>query len=868
MDVDPASHAPVENLFTSKLAGPRSNSYMHSSRSKVATRPDSSSVTPTIVDNDRSDDPIALSVNEDLQQQEQLFDIPADILLQITQSDSLESHIYSISAEQYIAIHHRYVRTRLPDDILFPWLHGVDGKSDRQNIFFRTVQNNRIGGSSCSAIAATTIAPRHRGIMLVHADEAYPLHSRLVDSVLPSEIISEDGPVFIDVSDPSINLRNFKIQVVRYASISDIVVYGRNADIWAHKIAHAQAQLRKERMELADRMNMKDALELNDLEYRVLMIRDPFTVFEQNYRDYVGYDSNGVCVNEINFWKQEKEEIWEMSKATLITPHIWVGNTQDAPASNTCPIDDTYDLDENPNKFSICIEAHDLADMPLPSTLTLARESLNELPPGALPADIIHLDVYSTFTPPSLAAFDTFYDRLIHLLMFLDDQSSRGRNILIHCSDGYSETSLITLTWIMYKRKVQLPEAYLYLQERRSFFVYAADVVALRRIEYYILSGPRAIRGGNLKRKREDGDLRQDGDNYDGGNYDGDHSPAEQLRSPMARKGWDSVIEEKRFTIKDLEIGSGALVKLPMEEDEEDEDEDEEDDYEDEESNYYQPRISAKSEIIANPSSRGNRQLHHDAYINTISNDLQHRGLGHSSEDYNVSNTMNVETAIPGKPIDSTNGNSGHDIPAENDEIWANSLQGPLVPTVLAGEYNAYPWFYSTRFEGSFPSRILPFLYLGNLNHATNPEMLKVLRITHVVSVGEHADLDRSQFKLLFLDNLYDDGIDSIRARMDEVLRFVDDAHTNGENCLIHCRVGVSRSAAITICYVMYHLKMTLVQAYLFVRARRLNVIIQPNLKFMYEMLQLEQDLYGRMMIAWPTLCSAIHRLNMTYRES
>lgn len=55
-------------------------------------------------------------------------------------------------------------------------------------------------------------------------------------------------------------------------------------------------------------------------------------------------------------------------------------------------------------------------------------------------------------------------------------------------------------------------------------------------------------------------------------------------------------------------------------------------------------------------------------------------------------------------------------------------------------------WFDDKRFDG-FPSRILPFLYLGNLEHAGNASMLKSLNITHVVSVGEslldgHPDCD------------------------------------------------------------------------------------------------------------------------------
>lgn len=95
-----------------------------------------------------------------------------------------------------------------------------------------------------------------------------------------------------------------------------------------------------------------------------------------------------------------------------------------------------------------------------------------------------------------------------------------------------------------------------------------------------------------------------------------------------------------------------------------------------------------------------------------------------------------------------------------------------------------------------------------------------------------------------------------------------DEAFTRKTRCLVHCRVGVSRSAAITICYVMHHFQtMSLADAYIFVRARRLNVIIQPNLKFMYEMLQLEQTLLGKVHLTWPVLCHQIHLLNETYDE-
>ena len=65
----------------------------------------------------------------------------------------------------------------------------------------------------------------------------------------------------------------------------------------------------------------------------------------------------------------------------------------------------------------------------------------------------------------------------------------------------------------------------------------------------------------------------------------------------------------------------------------------------------------------------------------------------------------------------------------------------------------------------------------------------------------------------------------------------------NGVATLVHCRVGVSRSATICIAEVMQRLNISFPRAYCFVRARRLNVIIQPHLRFAYELLKWEETL-------------------------
>ena len=63
--------------------------------------------------------------------------------------------------------------------------------------------------------------------------------------------------------------------------------------------------------------------------------------------------------------------------------------------------------------------------------------------------------------------------------------------------------------------------------------------------------------------------------------------------------------------------------------------------------------------------------------------------------------------------------------------------------------------------------------------------------------------------------NISDDGIDSIRPHIEESNAFIEDARRAGGKVLVHCRVGVSRSATLTIAYLMKHLEMDLASAYL-----------------------------------------------------
>nr|KAF6395188.1 dual specificity phosphatase 10 [Rousettus aegyptiacus] len=86
-----------------------------------------------------------------------------------------------------------------------------------------------------------------------------------------------------------------------------------------------------------------------------------------------------------------------------------------------------------------------------------------------------------------------------------------------------------------------------------------------------------------------------------------------------------------------------------------------------------------------------------------------------------------------------------------------------------------------------------------------------------------------------------DSNKQNLRQYFEEAFEFIEEAHQCGKGLLIHCQAGVSRSATIVIAYLMKHTRMTMTDAYKFVKGKR--PIISPNLNFMGQLLEFEEDL-------------------------
>ena len=62
-----------------------------------------------------------------------------------------------------------------------------------------------------------------------------------------------------------------------------------------------------------------------------------------------------------------------------------------------------------------------------------------------------------------------------------------------------------------------------------------------------------------------------------------------------------------------------------------------------------------------------------------------------------------------------------------------------------------------------------------------------------------------------------------------------------GENCLVHCKLGISRSAAVVIAYLIKYYKLSTDEAVDFVKSKRTS--IKPNDGFMRQLYTYEKML-------------------------
>lgn len=501
--------------------------------------------------------------------------------------------IHGISAKGLAdALHHSASQPLPTPSSVFPWLHGLHPENHIQLAFFVARKKSLRKIPRCL-----------RGVTIIKAGGDLS-RSRIRGAVAPDEILNlseSNGRGFLDCDPPDgFSVRNFHIQAAKMALVSDIVVYGDEET--DHRIIKSVAERtasvqKKWRRELESMGQCPET-------FHTFVLTQSFEDFEQDYPDLVAIDSQGKYLDHtLDFLQQERREMCAMSKASEISPGVFLGPS---PGPHTIPpstIDD--------RSFDLYIETGDHASLPDDRLLAATQKQLEDQDDDepvrmAFPSS-------GSILPPSWSQAEV--DRILCMCRWLydlvhavkpvtrgqDDDgdiqmteiSPRPRRVLLHCADGYTETTMLALAYFMYAEGLPVHEAWVRLHcgKQRNFFAYPSDVALLIAMEDRILR------------------------------------------------------ESPKF-------------------------------------------VEAKTSEVVAPA-------------------------------------------------------------------WLSKL------------------------DGSLPSRILPYMYLGNLTHANNPEMLRLLGIRRILSVGEPVTWSEAEIKswgrdnLLMVDRVQDNGIDELTLEIDRCLEFI-----------------------------------------------------------------------------------------------
>ena len=400
--------------------------------------------------------------------------------------------IYGLDAKSLADALDHHASQPLPNpNLVFPWLHGLHAENHIQLAFFvaRKKSLRRV--------------PKHlRGITIIKAGGDLS-RARIKGSIAPDEVLSlcdDSGKGFLDC-DPreGFSVRNFHIQAAKMAQVSDVIIYGD--DKTDHRIIKSVA----ERCAIVQRRWRKDLESTGQLPetYNTFVLTDPFDEFEKGYPEWVAVDSEGRPSEElVDFLQQERREMCTMSKASEISKGIFQGPSPDVsaipPADGS---DDSYDL---------YVEASDHASMPDDKLLEATQKQLEDLEDTA-PVHL-HFPSSGSILPPhwSQAEVDgilqmcKFLYNLSHNTRFRSPQATKDKDgdiqmaelnprlprVLLHCADGYTETSMLAVAYFMFAEGLPVHEAWvrLHRDKGRNFFAYPSDVALLISIQERILN--------------------------------------------------------------------------------------------------------------------------------------------------------------------------------------------------------------------------------------------------------------------------------------------------------------------------------------------------------------------------------------------
>uniref|UniRef100_A0A8C9WV13 Protein phosphatase Slingshot homolog 1 n=1 Tax=Sander lucioperca TaxID=283035 RepID=A0A8C9WV13_SANLU len=136
------------------------------------------------------------------------------------------------------------------------------------------------------------------------------------------------------------------------------------------------------------------------------------------------------------------------------------------------------------------------------------------------------------------------------------------------------------------------------------------------------------------------------------------------------------------------------------------------------------------------------------------------------------------------------------------------------------------------------PTLIFDHVYLGSEWNASNLEELQESGVGYILNVTREIDNFFPGTFCYHNIRVYDEDATDLLAHWNETYNFIVKAKKNSSKCLVHCKMGVSRSASTVIAYAMKEFGWSLEKAYNFVKQKR--SITRPNTGFMRQLAEYE----------------------------
>ncbi|XP_070773042.1 protein phosphatase Slingshot homolog 2b [Enoplosus armatus] len=132
------------------------------------------------------------------------------------------------------------------------------------------------------------------------------------------------------------------------------------------------------------------------------------------------------------------------------------------------------------------------------------------------------------------------------------------------------------------------------------------------------------------------------------------------------------------------------------------------------------------------------------------------------------------------------------------------------------------------------PTEIFDHVFLGSEWNASNLEELQKSGVQYILNVTREID---NFFPGVFEYHnirVYDEEATDLLAYWNDTYKFISRAKKAGSKCLVHCKMGISRSAATVIAYAMKEFGWDLKKAFDYVKERR--AVTKPNPSFMRQL--------------------------------